>query len=569
MLSHLEIKNVALIDEVILDFGEGFNVMTGETGAGKSIIIDSICALLGERISRDIIRSGREKAVIEAVFTSNACIDKILSDNGIDNEENIIISREVYSNGKSICRINGKLATVSLLKQIGGHIIDVHGQHENQSLLQTSGHIDLVDAFAGTEIASIKKVYAEKLDQYKRCISDLNKLNEDMSKREQKIDMLGFQVDEIGKARLKTGEDEELIGQRTILINHEKIINSLNAAYERLYSNNNSAVDCLKIVATELNAISGISDDFTRFYKTLEGIIYDIDDLVADIRQAKDGMEYDPGMLNELEERLDLIHKLKRKYGSGIEEVLEYCSKAQADLDRLTRADENARGLESHIRSIESELLGLSRQMHEKRRIASEILQTRITGELEELDMNNTKFTVRIIFTDTPVNTDSGRMFHQNGLDSIEFLISTNKGEMPRPLGRIASGGEISRVMLAIKKILADVDNIPTMIFDEIDNGIGGRASGKVGEKLSDVAKNHQVICVTHLPQIACMADDHFFVEKYIENDITKTKVKKLNDNEAITEIARLLDGANISEITLKHSEEMLSKARCFKHSKV
>lgn len=571
MLIQLDIQNVALIDRINIELGKGLNLLTGETGAGKSIIIDSINAVLGERISKDLIRTGKDRALVEAVFQiDNERFSDIFTEMGLEPEDDgtLILSREINQSGKNICRINGKMATVSILKSFGERIIDIHGQHDNQSLLRVENHLLLLDSFGGEAIQELLRGYSSLLEGYRQTKARLKSISGDIGERDRKADLLKFQIDEIRKAKLKKNEEEDLNKQRTLLANSEKVANSLTSAYGLLFSGNNmknSAYDNTNEAIAELNSIAKLDERFENIAKRLQDVAYQIDDIIEDIRKEKDGIEYNPGLLEEIDERLDLIYRLKRKYGGSTAEVLEYCIRAEAQLEELHRSEETAVELQKKLTGLDEELFETAGRLHELREAAAGILEDKIGGQLNELEMKKAKFKVDLQFDR---NTESGveRKYSPNGLDRVEFLISPNVGEPLKPLARIASGGEMSRIMLAVKTILADVDNIPTLIFDEIDIGISGKASQKVGEKLSFISKNHQVLCVTHLAQIACMADRHYLIEKVSEEETTRTFVRKLEDGEVRDELARLMGGSSSSEASVRYAGEMLENARKYKN---
>lgn len=570
MLRQLDIHNIALIDNISIELGTGFNILTGETGAGKSIIIDSINAILGERISKELIRTGKEKAIVEAVFEiENEKLSNIFQHMGIEPEEDgtLIISREFNLAGKNICRINGKMATVSMLKEIGELIIDIHGQYDNQSLLRTESHIKLLDLFGGEKIHHLKSNYLNKLAEYKSVKTKLKEISGNIGERERRIDLLKFQIEEITKGALQPDEEENLNKQRLVLSNSEKIIGALSSAYEFLLSGNNiksSASDNINEALSELNGISKLGEKIDDLKKRLEDVSFQLDDITEEIRKERDNVEYNPEMLETIEERLDFIFKLKRKYGISIPEIHKYCEKSQQELQELNDSEAAIGSLNARIKVLSEELYNISCLLNTERKKASEILENKITNELNDLEMKKAKFKVNIEFDDAK-DINSERKYSQNGLDKIEFLISPNIGEPLKPLSKIASGGEMSRIMLAIKTILANVDEIPTLIFDEIDIGVSGRAAQKVGEKLSFISKNHQVLCVTHIAQIASMADSHYLIEKFSNEESTETKVQKLKEKGIRDEIARILGGSNISDITLKHAEEMLDNAKSIK----
>lgn len=570
MLLNLEIQNVALIDRVSLELGKGLNILTGETGAGKSIIIDSINAILGDRMSRDIIRTGKEKAMVEAVFqTDNDRLSDLMEEMGVELEEDgtLVISREFHQTGRNICRINGKIATVSMLKSIGERLIDIHGQFDNQSLLRTESHIELLDLFSGGAVQELHDRYASLLNEYREIRLRLKKLSGDSGERERKIDLLKFQIDEIKKAKLKVNEEYDLNKQRTLLSSSERIINSLTNAYELLFSGNNtrsSASDNINEALNEIHSIEKLDVKYDGINKRLQEISYLIDDVIGDIRTERDNTEYSPELLEEIEGRLDLIFKLKRKYGATIQDILEYCKGSEAQLEELIKSEEIINELNIKLKEIDSKMYDTTNALHNQRIKSAQMMEQKIDMELDDLEMKRAKFKVDIYF-DESRDAYGERKYHSKGLDKVEFLISPNTGEPLKPLTKIASGGEMSRIMLAIKTILADVDKIPTLIFDEIDTGISGKASQKVGEKLSFISANHQVVCVTHLAQIAARADTHFFIEKVSNDESTSTNIKNLSKNEIVNEIARILGGSASSETSRKYAAEMLSNAKKIK----
>lgn len=564
MLLQLDIHNIALIDDISVELGEGLNVLTGETGAGKSIIIDSINAVLGDRVSRDIIRTGADKACVEAVFQVDAeRIRDILNDMGMEPEEDgtLILSREITQSGRNTCRINGKMVSASFMKAIGERLIDIHGQHDNQSLLKTEHHIELLDLFAGESIQNLLREYNSLLEQYRDVGRKLRALSGDLGERERKMDLLRFQIDEIKKAKLKTGEEEELNKQKMLLANAEKISGTLAQVYDLLVSGESagkSAIDSMNESLSQLSSVSRLDSNYDNIYRRLEDIIYQLEDLADEIRKNQESIEYDPASLEETEERLDLIYRLKRKYGPGISEIHKFCTDAEKQLEEIEKSEETVRLLTEKQTELETQLYLTSCKLNAERVRAASVLESRIGQQLDDLEMRNAKFKVDIQFD---AGSSSGRKYGHNGLDKVEFLISPNLGEPLKPLARIASGGEMSRVMLAIKTILADVDRMPTLIFDEIDTGISGKAAQKVGEKLSYISGKHQVLCVTHQAQIASIADHNFLIEKITGANTTKTKITLLDREKKVKEIARLI-GGEITETSLKHAEEMIKNAK-------
>jgi DNA repair protein RecN (Recombination protein N) len=595
MLLQLDIHNIALIDEVNIELSDGLNILTGETGAGKSIIIDSINAVLGERVSRDIIRTGMDKALVEAVFgINNQNFNDIFEEMGMEPEEDntLILSREITQSGRNTCRINGKMVSLSLLKAMGERLIDLHGQHDNQSLLKVDNHIELLDSFGGELVSTLRVEYNKLLEQYREIRARLKSLSGDPGERERKIDLLKFQIDEINKARLKKDEEDDLNKQKLLLANSEKIAASLNAAYSLLSSGElggRPAVDSMSETLSQLNVIAKLDKDYEDIHKRLQELLYQLEDITEDIRDHSERVEYNPALLEEIEERLDLIYKLKRKYGATIEDIHQYCANSEKQLDDMIKSEETAAMLRTERTELERILNDAAARISAERVKAAHLLESKIGEQLDDLEMKKARFKVDIQFE--PVSSDTGhvgeqltsqlsalrqiadmpmtspgtRKYTQNGLDKVEFLMSANAGEPLKPLARIASGGEMSRIMLAIKTILAEVDKIPTMIFDEIDNGISGKTAQKVGDKLSCLSRGHQVICVTHLAQIACMADKHFLIEKISEDDNTKTTVIKLEGDGNVREIARLIGGETSSETSLRYAKEMLNSAKKLK----
>ncbi len=567
MLLQLDIQNIALIDKLSLEIAPGLNVLTGETGAGKSIIIDSINAVLGERVNKDIIRNGRDKAFIEAIFdyNKNTYVSDILEQLGIEAEDgNIIVSREISLSGKNACRINGRLVNVSTLKQVGELLIDIHGQHDNQSLLKTETHIELLDAFGGAALGKYKAEYFELFEEYKSVRSKIQGLVGDKGEIARRMDMLKFQIDEIKNAKLKKGEDENLNKQRQVLVNSEKIMSSIISSYGLLNEDNNgkSAMYILNKTLQELSNVCKYDEGVIPISEKLESVIYQLEDICGDILEKRDGAEFDPEELSRIDERIDIIARLKRKYGYTIDEIIEFYEKSKTEYQELLQSESLIEELNKQLAELTKKLSLCSNHLHMEREKAAQILEKNITDELENLEMKNSEFKVNLLYSENTTN------FTKNGLDCAEFLISSNIGEPLKPLSKIASGGEMSRIMLAIKTILANVDSIPTLIFDEIDTGISGKAAQKVGEKLSYISKNHQVLCVTHLSQLACMADNHLLIEKNSNGENTFTTVRSLNSKGRIEEIARIIGGSDITTLAIKHADELIKAAKIFKSKK-
>lgn len=555
MLSSLKINDIAIIEEAKIQFDKGFNVMTGETGSGKSIIIDSLGAVIGARTSRDIIRDGAQEGRVSAVFDCvGSSTKEALSNYGIDCEDDCVMLQRIIKEGRSICRINGELVNVTALCEIGKTLIDIHGQNDNQVLLDAKNHLFYIDLLAkNCEIrAEYDKCYAELKDINKH----LKKLMIDESEKERRIETLKYQIDEIENADLKIGEKDELIAQKKRIINFEKVYNALNASRVLLNGDDDnkgiisSAYDVLSFLSPlnecyeEVEALSErINDSISAFGDTL--------DFVSGELSSFDGDKPD---INSVEERLDLIYRLSKKYGKDEEEILMFLDKAKREYEDLSMNGEKTAALTSEYNEKLEELVSIGRKLTISRKTAGEEFSRKITRELEFLDMSEAEFSVSI--TQGAVTS--------RGLDNVEFVISTNSGQPKRPLSKIASGGELSRIMLAIKCVLAENEDSKTLIFDEIDSGVSGRAAEKIGIKLKEAAKYSQVICVTHLAQIASFAHNHLFIEKVSDSGKTLTKVRKLDFDDRKHELARIIGGSLISKSTLSSAEEMLSRAEKF-----
>jgi DNA repair protein RecN (Recombination protein N) len=544
MLKHLSIKNIALIENVEIEFENGLNIMTGETGAGKSIIIDSLMAILGNRTRREIIRTGTKQAEVEALF--------------LINDEEFLLSREISQNS-STCRINGRVVTAAMMKEYGEKLVDIHGQHDSQSLLNTDCHIELLDSFAGSEIKACKAKYRELLKKYNDLKTLLKKLSGNESDRKRKLDFIQFEINEIEEKNLKENEEEELLKEKKLLSNSEFILKILGNVYNNI--NSDEDTNALLMLNDSINSLSGIINldkKYEEIYKRLENTVFELEDISSAARSYVENVDYNPERLDFINERLDIISRLKKKYGGSVQDILSYMQDRIKELEVLKESEKKAAELEGEIKKIESELLELAVKINALRNKAGEILNTRIIEELSELCMNNTVFNAGIEFTYDAESVNHN--FFENGMDKVEFLISTNPGEPLKPLSKIASGGEMSRIMLAIKTVLAKVDSIPTLIFDEIDIGISGTTADKVGESLAKLSESHQVICVTHLAQIASKANRNYLISKEVDDKRAVTHVKKLTKDETVNEIARILAGSNITDITKEHAKEMLGE---------
>lgn len=550
MLTSLKIENVAIIESAAIEFGCGLNVLTGETGAGKSIVIDSINAILGERTSRDIIRTGAQSAKVYAVFEDvNERVRNFLDENGIDCEDGVlIINRTLSREGKNVCRINGAPVTVSMLREIGGELIDIHGQHDNQSLLSPEKHCGFVDSFAGN--ADLITDYREKYGRLCEIRSKLKKLTTDESSKSQRIDFLTYQIDELEKAEIAIGERDELKARKSLINNSQKVIESLNIAYEALKADG-AGIDMITDAESEIANASAYMETLGEASEKITDIRYELEDIAETVRDAMTEVDFDPSELENIDERLDLLYRLSKKYGDTEEEMLEYLEKARAELDNIAFSEERVKELQKQEKEALAETETAACKLTESRKTAGEKLSNAICSELEFLDMPNVRFVVKC--------NDIG--LTENGKDEIEFLISANAGEEPKPLAKIASGGELSRIMLAIKNVLAETDGVDTMIFDEIDTGVSGRAAQKIAMKLRSASKGRQVICVTHLAQIAAQGDVHLYISKSVSDGKTYTNIKSLIEEERVAEIARIMGGMEITKLQLESAREMLANA--------
>lgn len=554
MLNQLSIRNVAVIDKLDINLHDGVSVLTGETGAGKSIIIDSINMILGDRANKELVRYGTDKAVVQAVFDAPKSVINVLEENDIDVEdETVIITRQVTKEGKSAARINGMVVTLNILREISDRLINIHGQHDNQALLTPIRHITFLDAYADNEeyINRYKDILSKKREIEKKISS----LEMDEQEKMQRIDLLEYQVTEIKKASLEKGEEDDLREQRDIYTNAEQITKSVNEAYMNLYEGDEiqSAYDGISIAVNEIFQISDLNPQLKSIYDTLNEIMYSLEDTAHEIKEFGETVEFDEQTLNEIEERLDLISRLKRKYGNSIEEILEYLKKAESELNDIKLSDERTYELKEELKNITKELKEKGNVLTQRRENAAKVLEENIEKSLHELNMEKSKF---------KVNIENDGTFYDNGMDKVEFLISTNPGEPLKPLVKIASGGELSRVMLAIKSILADSDGVDTMIFDEIDTGVSGKAAMSIAKKLAVIAKNKQVICITHLPQLTAMADNHYLIQKNTDGELASTTLKELDEEGRELELARIIDGGEVTELALSHAKQMLENAK-------
>ena len=551
MLSVLHIENIAVIEQAEILFEGGFNVLTGETGAGKSIVIDAISAILGERTYRDVIRTGANRAFVSAIFTNIPQYDWF-SENQVEfDPQELQVQREIYADGRNVCRVNGRPVSVASLKKLGGRLINIHGQHDSQQLFDEENHLTYLDAFARDE---------QELEAYQQAFSamqsvqrEIQKLSMDESEKLRLVETLTFQIEEIRAANLVSGEEEQLKERRKVLQNAEKLSDALRMADEALYGGDSSdgAAGLLSNAEHALSRVSTISADMQTLHQKISDLMYGVQDAADELRAMRDNLSYSEGELEEIEERLDAIHKLKRKYGASVEDVLAYLADSEQRLDEIEFASDRIETLKKREAELQKETIRQGEILREKRLSAAQAMESRICDELRQLDMPKIRFVCEF----TPQQP------MQTGLDSVRFLMSANVGENLKPLSKVASGGELARIMLAMKQVLAQQDGVPTLIFDEVDAGVSGRAAQKVAYKLWTVSKGRQVLCVTHLPQIAAMADAEYTVEKRVENERTYTSVLHLDESGRKQELARLIGGSMITETTLAGAAELLRLA--------
>lgn len=552
MLSNLQIENIAVIKSASIDFENGFNVMTGETGAGKSIVIDSLNAILGERTSRELIRSGADSASVCAEFQNvGDNVKNELEKLGIEKDDTLIVSRKLTPDGKNVCRINGMPATVSMLKALGVQLVNIHGQLDNQSLLSPETHCSFIDKLAGSgrELNEFKELYS----LYIKKENELKTLNTDVNEKNRRLDILNYQIEEIQKADIRPGEKDELTEKLGFLRNAEKVLDLLHTAYAALNGDGEmpGAADVAADAASKLLSAADYSSDFTETANGVNDAAMNLSAYTEELRDKIYSLDYDPNETERAEERLDVIYRLSQKYGDSEEDILAYLENAEKERDALSFSDERAEQLRAETEKAYNEALAAAKKLSEIRIEAGKKFSADVERELAFLDMPSVKFIVN----------DSVGELYENGIDNIEFLLSANAGEEPKPLSKIASGGELSRIMLAIKCVLSELDDIDTLIFDEIDSGVSGRAALKIAAKMKELSKTHQVICVTHLAQIAAFADEHKLISKEEKDGRTYTCIASLDYNGRKYELARIMGGLTVTQSILNSAEELLSSA--------
>ena len=557
MLEVLHIENIAIIEEADIRFEAGFNALTGETGAGKSIVIDALSAVLGQRTSRELIRTGADKAFVSAIFSSVE--PSLLAELGITPEEDgsLLLQREIHSDGKSVCRIGGRPVTVGQLKALGSRLLNIHGQHDGQQLLDEEEHLRFLDSFGRTE--RLFNTYIEKYNRFTEIQRKMQSLQMDESEKARRVDTLTYQIGELERAQLRAGEEEELSARRNLLRNAEKFISAVSEADYALNGDDSGdgALGLLRRAQDAIGAVRHLDDGYAALYQRLEALYSEAYDVAATVEDRRESFDFSPNELDEVESRMDQLYRLKKKYGPSVEDMLAYLDRCRAELEQIEYAGDTLIRLERELAKAEQAALDAAERLSQGRRQAAEQLSAQILKELRQLDMGKIRFAADM--AKKPLGPD--------GIDQVRFLMSANVGEELRPIHKIASGGELARIMLAMKNVLSEQDMVGTMVFDEVDTGVSGRAAQKVAEKMARISRRKQVLCVTHLPQLAAMADTHFSVEKGEQNGRTYTAVQRLDREQRRRELARLTGGSQVSRTMLDGAEELLAEAEKFRDS--
>lgn len=555
MLELLHIENIAIIEAADIEFAPGFNALTGETGAGKSIVIDSLSAVLGQRTSRELIRTGAEKAFVSAAFSGMA--PELTETLGIQPEADgtLLLQREIQTDGKNVCRVNGRPVTVGQLRALGAQLLNIHGQHDGQQLLDEEQHIVYLDSFGRVESLAI--TYAEKYKNFTDIRRQIGALQMDEAEKARRVDTLQYQIEELRRAKLKPGEEEELTARRGMLRNAEKFLGAVAGADYALNGDDSGggALSALRQAQDALSGVRHLDDAFGQLYERLGEAYSEVYDIAATVEDKRGELDVSPGELDRVESRMDLLYRLKKKYGATVEDMLDYQARCEAELAQIEGAGDTLARLEQALSKAEKEARQAAQALSDARKAAAEQLTAQILAELQQLDMGKIRFAVD--FAEKPLDSD--------GMDTVRFLMSANVGEELRPIHKIASGGELARIMLAMKNVLSEQDHVGTMVFDEVDTGVSGRAAQKVAEKMARISRRKQVLCVTHLPQLAAMADTHFSVEKGERGGRTYTEVRRLDREQRRRELARLTGGSHVSQTMLDGAEELLVQAEKFR----
>lgn len=555
MLELLHIENIAIIEAADIEFAPGFNALTGETGAGKSIVIDSLSAVLGQRTSRELIRTGAEKAFVSVAFSGMA--PELTETLGIQPEADgtLLLQREIQTDGKNVCRVNGRPVTVGQLRALGAQLLNIHGQHDGQQLLDEEQHIVYLDSFGRVESLAI--TYAEKYKNFTDIRRQIGALQMDEAEKARRVDTLQYQIEELRRAKLKSGEEEELTARRGMLRNAEKFLDAVAGADYALNGDDSGggALSALRQAQDALSGVRHLDDAFGQLYERLGEAYSEVYDIAATVEDKRGELDVSPGELDRVESRMDLLYRLKKKYGATVEDMLDYQARCEAELAQIEDAGDTLVRLEQALSKAEKGARQAAQALSDARKAAAEQLTSQILAELQQLDMGKIRFAVD--FAEKPLDSD--------GMDTVRFLMSANVGEELRPIHKIASGGELARIMLAMKNVLSEQDHVGTMVFDEVDTGVSGRAAQKVAEKMARISRRKQVLCVTHLPQLAAMADTHFSVEKGERGGRTYTEVRRLDREQRRRELARLTGGSHVSQTMLDGAEELLVQAEKFR----
>lgn len=555
MLELLHIENIAIIEAADIEFAPGFNALTGETGAGKSIVIDSLSAVLGQRTSRELIRTGAEKAFVSAAFSGMA--PELTEELGIQPEADgtLLLQREIQTDGKNVCRVNGRPVTVGQLRALGARLLNIHGQHDGQQLLDEEQHIVYLDSFGRVESLAI--TYAEKYKNFTDIRRQIGALQMDEAEKARRVDTLQYQIEELRRAKLTPGEEEELTARRGMLRNAEKFLDAVAGADYALNGDDSGggALSALRQAQDALSGVRHLDDAFGQLYERLGEAYSEVYDIAATVEDKRGELDVSPGELDRVESRMDLLYRLKKKYGATVEDMLDYQARCEAELAQIEDAGDTLARLEQALSKAEKEARQAAQALSDARKAAADRLTAQILTELQQLDMGKIRFAVD--FAEKPLDSD--------GMDTVRFLMSANVGEELRPIHKIASGGELARIMLAMKNVLSEQDHVGTMVFDEVDTGVSGRAAQKVAEKMARISRRKQVLCVTHLPQLAAMADTHFSVEKGERGGRTYTEVRRLDREQRRRELARLTGGSHVSQTMLDGAEELLVQAEKFR----
>lgn len=555
MLELLHIENIAIIEAADIEFAPGFNALTGETGAGKSIVIDSLSAVLGQRTSRELIRTGAEKAFVSAAFSGMA--PELTEELGIQPEADgtLLLQREIQTDGKNVCRVNGRPVTVGQLRALGARLLNIHGQHDGQQLLDEEQHIVYLDSFGRVESLAI--TYAEKYKNFTDIRRQIGALQMDEAEKARRVDTLQYQIEELRRAKLTPGEEEELTARRGMLRNAEKFLDAVAGADYALNGDDSGggALSALRQAQDALGGVRHLDDAFGQLYERLGEAYSEVYDIAATVEDKRGELDVSPGELDRVESRMDLLYRLKKKYGATVEDMLDYQARCEAELAQIEDAGDTLARLEQALSKAEKEARQAAQALSDARKAAADRLTSQILAELQQLDMGKIRFAAD--FAEKPLDSD--------GMDTVRFLMSANVGEELRPIHKIASGGELARIMLAMKNVLSEQDHVGTMVFDEVDTGVSGRAAQKVAEKMARISRRKQVLCVTHLPQLAAMADTHFSVEKGERGGRTYTEVRRLDREQRRRELARLTGGSHVSQTMLDGAEELLAQAEKFR----